>query len=44
MTMVERVDYIKEAFPSMSDEEKLNVTLFLITEKINDDVDCHRDC
>lgn len=33
----EKIAYIREAFPGMSDEDKLELTVFLIVEKLNDD-------
>lgn len=32
---VGKIAYIEEAFPNMSDEDKLSVTVFLIREKLN---------
>ena len=32
LNQAERVEYIREAFPNMNDEDKLEVTVFLITE------------
>ena len=31
----QKIEYIREAFPNMSDEDKLELTVFLIVEKIN---------
>ena len=36
LTNDERVAYIREAFPNMSDEDKLEVTVFLIMEVLTD--------
>lgn len=33
----EKIAYIREAFPNMSDEDKLELTVFLIVEKLNGD-------
>ncbi len=39
----ERIAYVREAFPGMSDEDKLELTVFLIVEKLNDDDDQNDD-
>ena len=36
MTVAGKIDYIKEVFPAMSDEDKLDLTVYLIAEKSND--------
>ncbi len=33
----ETIAYIREAYPGMTDEDKLELTVFLIVEKLNDD-------
>ena len=35
LTDNEKIAYIREAFPKMSDEDKLDLTVFLIVEKWN---------
>ena len=32
----DRIAYIREAFPTMSDEDKLELTVFLISEKLHE--------
>ncbi len=39
LTDKEKIAYIKEAFPNMSDDDKLELTVFLITEKLTDEND-----
>ena len=36
LTDEETIAYIREVFPIMSDEDKLEFTVFLIVEKLND--------
>ena len=36
LTDEEKIAYIREAFLNMSNEDKLKLTVFLITEKLND--------
>jgi len=31
----EKIAYVREAFPNMSNEDKLDLTVFLIVEKLN---------
>ena len=36
LTEAGKIDYIKEVFPAMSDEDKLDLTVYLIAEKSNE--------